>query len=288
LRGGGEEIRSQNVEGRNGSDRNFQKSSAENIMKTKILLLSIVTLICFGPITLFAQYTGGNGGGYSSGTSSQGALPVELVSFAANVKDNTVNLHWRTATEINNFGFDVERRVGKGAGEQGRNGDTENRGNGDSASGAGWEKVGFVEGAGTSNSPREYVFVDRGLTSDVYAYRLKQLDRDGRFRYSHSVEVEVVAIPKAFLLEQNFPNPFNPITTIRYGIPTRSQIKIEITNTLGQRIATLVNTEQQAGYYEIRWGASAASGIYFYRLEAVAVENSDNRFVQMRKMILVK
>lgn len=95
-------------------------------------------------------------------------------------------------------------------------------------------------------------------------------------------------IPKEFSLAQNYPNPFNPTTIIRYGVPTRSQVKVEVFNTIGQRVATLLNDERAAGYYEVEWRAAAASGTYIYRIEAVASDNPNNAFVQVKKMVLVR
>ncbi len=95
-------------------------------------------------------------------------------------------------------------------------------------------------------------------------------------------------IPQEFLLEQNYPNPFNPSTTIRYGLPSPSALRIVITNTLGQEVAVLENGEQEAGYHEVEWRANVASGIYFYRIDAVSMNNPNNRFVQVKKMLLLK
>jgi hypothetical protein len=89
-------------------------------------------------------------------------------------------------------------------------------------------------------------------------------------------------IPVEFRLDQNYPNPFNPSTTIRYGLPNRSQVTLTVFNTLGQQVATLVNGEQEAGYHEVRFDAGGlSSGVYFYRLQA-------GNFVETRKLLLVR
>lgn len=94
--------------------------------------------------------------------------------------------------------------------------------------------------------------------------------------------------PTAFSLSENYPNPFNPSTSIRYDIPNRSHVKLEIFNTLGQKVATLVDAEQDASYYDVEWKANVSSGMYFYRLEAVDVSNPANNFVETKKMLLLK
>lgn len=94
--------------------------------------------------------------------------------------------------------------------------------------------------------------------------------------------------PKTFALFQNYPNPFNPSTTIRYGIPTRSSVRIVITNALGQEVALLTNGEQEAGYHEVQWHANLASGIYFYRVDAVSTSDAHDQFMQVKKMMLLK
>ncbi len=91
-----------------------------------------------------------------------------------------------------------------------------------------------------------------------------------------------------FNLSQNYPNPFNPSTTICYGLPNRSSVRIVITNTLGQQVAVLENGEREAGFHEVEWRANVASGIYFYRIDAVSVNDPNNRFVQVKKMLLLK
>ncbi len=89
-------------------------------------------------------------------------------------------------------------------------------------------------------------------------------------------------VPKTFLLEQNYPNPFNPSTTIRYQLPAAGEVKLEVYDVLGKKVATLVNERQAAGVYQALWNASGlASGVYFYRLQA-------GNFVATKKMMLVK
>jgi hypothetical protein len=177
---------------------------------------------------------------------------------------DAVKLNWRTETEINNYGFEVERKVGSLL-----------------STVSNYEKVGFVNGNGNSNSPKSYSYEDKNVPSGKYSYRLKQIDNDGQFEYSKAIEVDLGA-PKIFELSQNYPNPFNPTTTIRFSLPEASTVKLTIYNILGQEIRTLLNEYKEAGIHTLNFDASELnSGIYVYKLEA-------GNFVQTRKMTLVK
>jgi hypothetical protein len=186
-------------------------------------------------------------------------LPVELVSFRGTATAQGVQLTWQTASEQNNAGFEVQRRSEK-ASE--------------------WQVLGFVRGAGTTAEAQSYTFLDKSASGKVQ-YRLKQIDFDGQFEYSNVIEVDA-GLPKVFALEQNYPNPFNPSTTIRYQLPVASEVKLEVYDVLGKKIATLVNERQSAGSYQVVWNASGlSSGTYFYRLQA-------GTFVETKKMMLVR
>ena len=192
-------------------------------------------------------------------------LPVELTSFTASTNKNTVTLNWKTATETNNYGFDVERKS-----------------NFNSQMSDGWVKIGFVSGNGNSNSPKTYNFNDDNLYGGgrKFLYRLKQIDNDGKYEYSNILEVEVV--PQQFELSQNYPNPFNPNTTIRFTLPVQTQLKINIYNMLGELVKTVSDAVCEAGFYSISFDASElSSGTYIYRFES-------NDFVQSKKMIFIK
>ncbi len=94
--------------------------------------------------------------------------------------------------------------------------------------------------------------------------------------------------PTGYLLAQNFPNPFNPSTTIRFDVATRSQVRLSIFNVLGQKVAELANEEMSTGSYEKIWNARVATGMYIYRIEAVSVSDPSRRFVDEKKMVLLK
>jgi len=95
-------------------------------------------------------------------------------------------------------------------------------------------------------------------------------------------------IPNSYSLNQNYPNPYNPLTTIEYGLPARSTIRLVIYNVLGQVVKELINSEQQAGVQTVVWNANVSSGIYFYRLEATSLDSPSKRFVETKKMLLLK
>ena len=200
-------------------------------------------------------------------------LPVELSSFIASVNINNVNLNWKTATEVNNNGFEVQRAVVRGQGSE--------IGSQKSEAGSQWEKIGFMSGHGNSNSPKEYSFIDKNLTGGTnFVYRLKQIDNDGQYQYSKEVEVKVV--PKDINLLQNYPNPFNPVTEIKFTLPEAARVTLRVYNIIGQEVASLVNGIEEAGFHSIRFeGSDLPSGTYIYRLQT-------GGFVQTKKMLLLK
>lgn len=187
-------------------------------------------------------------------TDSDNPLPVELVSFSGRPSGNSIQLNWQTATEIDNNGFAIERIN--------QNSD--------------WQKTGFVEGHGSSNSPKYYSFTDHSVISgSTYFYRLKQIDGDGSFTYSNIIEISASAITD-FTLEQNYPNPFsagslsgNPETVIRFALPVAGDVKLEVFDIQGVKVAVIAEGFMEAGVHSVRFSAEGlASGLYIYSLEA--------------------
>ena len=125
-----------------------------------------------------------------------------------------------------------------------------------------------MEGHGSSTTPKEYTFTDSKISGgNKLQYRLKQLDYNGQYEYSNIVEVEIFL--NKFELNQNFPNPFNPSTTIQYAISSQQHVTIKVYNVLGNEVETLVNEVKPAGVYEVEFNATAlTSGVYFYKLQA--------------------
>jgi hypothetical protein len=212
-----------------------------------------------GPLAYIADWDGG--GLQIINNDIINPLPVELVSFSADYTSGNVNLSWITATELNNSGFDVERKTKTGE----------------------WNKITFIRGNGTTTETKHYFFTDDVKdvkTSNVY-YRLKQIDFDGTFNYSNEIEVDI-NLPTKFQLEQNYPNPFNPVTIIKYQLPNKSLVTLKVFDILGKEVEILVNEEKDAGYYQLSFNASSlSSGIYFYTLQT-------GSNIVTKKMILLK
>ena len=192
-----------------------------------------------------------------------GTLPVELSGFSAMINKNNVNLNWHTSSEINNSGFEIERRT--------------------SDENSSWKKISFVNGYGTTNEARSYSFSDNKLNSGKYSYRLKQIDFNGNFEYFNLQNEVIIGVPSQFELNQNFPNPFNPSTKINFSLPFDSKVKLSIYDISGRLVSTLINNEfKTANYYTLEFnGSNLSSGTYFYTIEAGNVTDT-------KKMVLIK
>ncbi|HEY6953260.1 MAG TPA: T9SS type A sorting domain-containing protein [Bacteroidota bacterium] len=203
---------------------------------------------------------------YAQWVGNNSSLPVELASFSARAKQSAVELAWSTATEVNSYGFEVQRQDIVNEGTNGI-----------------WTKIGFVPASGTSSGVREYSFTDQKPPAGRYGYRLKQVDKNGSFKYSNVEEVEMDAAPKEFTLGQNYPNPFNPATSIEFSVAQNGKAVMKIYNVLGQEVATVFDQEAEAGkYYQAQFNATRlASGVY------VSVLESGGKRL-LRKMLLVK
>ena len=208
----------------------------------------------------FRHYDIDGNGMYLDDVTIIGAVPVELASFISSVSGSDVTLSWMTATELNNKGFYIERRTGEDS----------------------WNNLGFVQGHGTTTETQSYTFVDKGLASGIYNYRIKQVDFDGSYKYYNLKQEVEIAVPESYELSQNFPNPFNPTTKIKFSVPADGFVNIAVYNLLGKKVIELVNNIQNAGSYEVTFDASKfASGTYIYRMEA-------GDFVSNKKMMILK
>lgn len=186
-------------------------------------------------------------------------VPVELSAFNAQLQDGKVVLQWRTETESNSFGFEIEKSR-----------DNEN-----------FMRVGFVEGSGTTTNPVNYEFIDKNVASGANYYRLRQVDFDGQFEYSDVIEVAVTA-PDKFRLSQNFPNPFNSSTMISFTIPERANVEITVYDITGKTVFVLTNKSFEAGSYNIPFNAgSLPSGSYYYKMTA-------GQYTSVQKLVVLK
>ena len=194
---------------------------------------------------------------------------IELISFTAGIDANkNIMIKWETVAEINNYGFNIERKQETGD----------------------WTKIGFVASNGNSNLKVPYTFIDKSSQPDVnYDYRLLQINSDNSFSVLNTIKVKASS-PEEYFLSQNFPNPFNPTTKIKYSIPpsidanlsSTINVQIKVYDVLGKEVATLINEDKSAGKYEITFNAANfPSGIYFYKFQA-------GNFTQTKKMILLR
>lgn len=190
----------------------------------------------------------------------ENVVPVELFNFNGSIIGNNTVLNWSTASELNNLGFEVQRKKWN-----------ENV----------WISLSFVKGNGSSTTINNYSYEDILDEAGSYFYRLKQIDFDGSYKYSSEIKLDY-STQLRFEVFQNFPNPFNPATTIKYDLPKDGLVQLEVFDILGRRITTLVNEYKTAGSYEHQFDASSlVSGVYVYKLQA-------GDFVNSKKMILLK
>jgi len=191
-------------------------------------------------------------------------VPVKISYFDVYAyNESEIILKWETLSETNNFGFEIEKSEDK----------------------LNWRKIGFIKGNGKTSSENSYIFYDNENSEGKYYYRLKQIDFDGSYQYSQIIKLKTL-IPEKWEIEQNFPNPFNAETIIRYKIPKYSFVSLKIYNILGIEVKTLVNEPKQPGNYYVKWdGKNDASidlpsGIYFYEIKT-------KEFHKIKKMVLL-
>lgn len=190
-------------------------------------------------------------------------LPVELTSFNYERRENNVVLKWSTSSELNNIGFDIERKDNK----------NDN-----------WKKIDFIAGHGNSITDNSYSYRDNNLISGKYSYRLKQIDYNGNNKYYYLNTEVVIGAPQKFVLHQNYPNPFNPTTMFNFEIPEDGFVTLKVYDMSGREVISLVNTNLLAGYHSLSLNASKfnlSSGVYFYKI-------SSSNYSAIKKMVLLK
>jgi Concanavalin A-like lectin/glucanases superfamily/Secretion system C-terminal sorting domain len=236
-----------------------------------------------GTGTSTADSSGNNNTLYFEGSpawvTSDIPLAVQATDFIASSSQKSVTLTWSTASEINNAGFNILRadQLTAVSGSPVRN----------------WHLIASylsdsnLRGLGTRSTGRDYSFTDSKVTSgSSYAYKIQSVATDGATKDLSTLTV-TVGLPKTFALDQNFPNPFNPTTTIGYELSANTFVTLKVYDVLGREVATLVNGQQNAGVYKVSLNASDySSGTYFYRL--VALGSNGQRFVSVKKLVLLK
>jgi len=210
---------------------------------------------------LFYAITAVGGAGIESGFSNiveivlTGPTPVELSNFAGFAANGKNILEWTTATESNNYGFEIQRSKTKNSN---------------------FEKIGFVEGNGTTSKPSHYKFIESDPIAEKCYYRLKQVDFNGEYSYSEVIEIKI-NLPNEFEINQNYPNPFNSSTIISYKLPQYSFVEIKIFDINGRLVNSIIDEFQEAGNKLVNWngvdsdGTNVPSGMYFYKITAMNV-----------------
>ena len=214
-------------------------------------------------------------GYYALGSTVDNSLPVELTSFELlETRNDGITLQWVTESEINNLGFNLDRKTPI----------------------TDWSQIASyvthpaLQGQGSVSHQTIYTFTDNTVQeNESYDYRLSDVDYDGNVEY-HSLQlmgVSSINIPEQFVLYPNYPNPFNPVTTIRYDLSKESFVDITVYDMLGNVVNNLVNTSESPGYKSVQWNATNSfgiqvpSGMYIYKIQA-------GKFRQTRKMVLLK
>ena len=219
------------------------------------------------PFSSFSEFAIGS-------TTSDNPLPVEISNLTVAHEKGIVVLSWTTSTELENSGFEIDRKLVAGQQVLDASGSVDENSQ--------WRQVGFLQGNGTSNSPHNYLFKD-AVSPGEYSYRLKQIDRDGTIRYENQVEATVQLEEGDYGLKQNYPNPFNPATTFEFALKSTGQINLSVYNSLGQKVCSLFDGTITGGIvYAFQFDAKdLASGTYFCVLRG-------NDTYEVRKFLLLK
>lgn len=193
-------------------------------------------------------------------------LPVELLAYTGESTFEGAVLQWQTASEVDNLGFTIWK---------------------DGVELASFSNTPSLRGRGTTTEETRYRFVDSKVkVGEVHQYQLRQTDLNGTIHDLGTVTLTITTAvaPREYSLSQNYPNPFNPTTIITYSLKESGDVKLELFDVLGRKVASLVSARQEAGSYTQSFNAARhglSSGVYFYRLQS-------GRFVATKKMLLVK
>ncbi|MDY0083416.1 MAG: T9SS type A sorting domain-containing protein, partial [Ignavibacteriaceae bacterium] len=170
-------------------------------------------------------------------------IPVELINFSVEQIENKILLRWVTATETNNYGFEILRTTDL----------------------LYWEIIGFISGNGSTSSQSNYNFYDTEVIGERCYYKLRQIDYDGSYEFSEIITINISI--DSYSLSQNYPNPANPSTAIIFSVSQKTDVKIELFSITGEKLRQILNEEKDRGIYKIDINLSNyASGIYFYKM----------------------
>lgn len=199
------------------------------------------------------------------------SLPVELSIFSLAIEDNSIAISWRTESEIENMGFNLYRKSNRNSNYQKIN-------------------TKIIEGAGNSSYAHNYKFIDKDVIPGLtYQYKLESVDFNGQTEIHGPIEIyfNPAQVSSDYILFENYPNPFNNSTIIRFKLPEAEMVLLNVYNSLGQKIKTLLNDYQPPGIHNVFWdgtddsGNIVSSGIYYYSLETP-------RYVRMKKMLFLQ
>ncbi|MDR3666286.1 MAG: T9SS type A sorting domain-containing protein, partial [Ignavibacteriaceae bacterium] len=192
--------------------------------------------------------------------------PVELIAFTSQIVQTSVLLNWTTTTELNNYGFEIQRSTEIDS----------------------WRTIGFVSGHGTSQIKNNYSFKDINVISVKginISYRLKQNDFNGNSTYSNVITVSKNSIPNGFALQQNYPNPFNGGSIINFSIPEQANVSLILYDITGREIKVLLSGFLSAGQHQVSISNKdfdeLSSGVYLYKLTSAG-------YSAVKKMIVLK
>ena len=255
---------------RDGSDSVFTyqtNASAFTVPEGNYLALRITN----NSSTNYAVQTGGASSYCSAPNESQDySLPVELASFNATAGNGNITLKWITESEIENLGFNIYRSTS-------RDGEFV------------MLNAKLIAGAGSSSESHEYSYIDRDVKSGLtYWYKLEDVDYNGKTEFHGPISAVLAnTTPTEFGLHKNYPNPFNPVTTISYDLAKDVYVELAVYNILGGKVITLVNGNQPAGSYQLEWdgrdsrGLIVSSGMYLLRINA-------GNYCKTNKMVFVR
>lgn len=196
------------------------------------------------------------------------AIDIKLTILNAALKDNKVYIRWRTESERSVSGYHLSRQDDD---EHLRINKT------------------LIPAQGGAATSAEYLFIDSEVKADKsYIYKLVQVDLNGNESEAGTVGIRTDAwVPQHYFLDSNYPNPFNPSTTIKFGLPEQTKVVLDIFNIRGEKICRLSDQIMSAGIHSVEWdgtnmiGRQVSSGVYFYKLKA-------GTYQKISKMLLAR